>query len=188
MTLPPVLMFALPKSGSIFIQRALRRSLEVQVLHVSGAGFGGAWFSYSELSRFAKGNVVSREHIGARPEYPKVLAGFNIRRAAVHVRDPRGAILSWTNHMERQLPVRGLDYVAFSCEQAVPDAYLKWSFEERLRWQIEHFMPKMVSWIEGWLALANSTEEMTFLFTDYAELKKDSRAYIEKLLAFYQIP
>jgi hypothetical protein len=186
--LPPVLMFALMKSGSIFIQRALRRTLEVEVRHIGGSGIGGNWFSYPELCRFSKGNAVSREHIQPRPEYPKVLADFNIRRAVVHVRDPRGAILSWTNQMERQLPLRGLSYVAYSCEQHVPHCYLKWSFEERLRWQIEHVMPRMVDWIEGWLAIADGSKDVTFLVTDYAELARDSRAYIEKLLAFYEVP
>ncbi len=186
--LPPVLMFALLKSGSIYIQRALRRTLEVEVRHVGGVGASGNWFSYPELCRFAEGNAVSREHMPPRPEFVKVLAGFNIRRVVLHVRDPRGAILSWTNQMERHLPKRGLSYVSFSCEQEVPDAYLQWSFEERLRWQVEHMMPRMVAWIDGWLEIADRGGEVEFLVTDYAELARDSRAYLRKLLDFYQIP
>jgi hypothetical protein len=186
--LPPVLMFALLKSGSIFIQRALRRTLQVEVRHISGAGGSGNWFSYAELCQFAKGNAVSREHMQARPEFPAVLADFNIRRAVVHVRDPRAAIISWTRQMDRNLPQRGLSYVAFSCEQDVPELYLRWSFEQRLRWQVEHFMPQMVAWIEGWVDVADRSNRVKFLVTDYAELARDSRAYIEKILAFYEIP
>jgi hypothetical protein len=187
-TLPPVLIFALVKSGSIFIQRALRRTLEVEIQHIGGAGINGGWFSYPDLCRFAKGNAVSREHMHARAEFPSVLAGFNIRRAVVHVRDPRAAIVSWTNQMERNLPSRGLGYVAFSCEQDVPELYLKWSFEQRLRWQIEHVMPRMVAWVDGSVELADRSDKVQFLVTDYAELARDSRAYIEKLLNFYGIP
>jgi hypothetical protein len=186
--LPPALMFALHKSGSIFIQRALRRTLQVEVKHISSAGASGSWISYPELRRFAEGNAVSREHMQPRPELPAVLAAFNIRRAVVHVRDPRAAIISWTRHMERNLPTRGLGYLTYSCEQEVPGCYLQWSFEQRLQWQIEHVMPRMVAWIDGWLALADHSSSVTFLVTDYAELARDSRAYVLKLLDFYEIP
>jgi hypothetical protein len=186
--LPPVLLFALQKSGSIFIQRALRRTLQVEVNHISGAGTGGGWLSYPELCRFAKGNAVTREHMQPRAELPAVLAQFNIRRAVVHVRDPRAAIISWTRHMDRNLPARGLSYVAFSCEQEVPGSYLQWSFEQRLQWQVEHVMPRMVAWIEGWLEIADRSKSVTFLVTDYAELARDNRAYILKLLDFFEVP
>ena len=69
--LPPVLMFAQQKSGSVFIQRALRRTLQVEVKHISSSGSGGAWISYPELCRFAKGNAVSREHMQPRAALPK---------------------------------------------------------------------------------------------------------------------
>ena len=186
--LPPVLVFAQVKSGSVFIQRALRRTLEVEVRHISGAGLSGGWFSYPELSRFAKGNAVSREHMQARAEFPEILAAFNIRRAVIHIRDPRAVIVSWTRQMDRNLPDRGLRYVAFSCEQAVPELYLQWSFEQRLRWQVENVMPRMVAWTEGWVDLADRSDKVKFLVTDYAELAQDSRDFIRKLLDFHEIP
>ena len=49
-------------------------------------------------------------------------------------------------------------------------------------------MPSMVSWIEGWLAVADSCDQVKFLVTDYAEMARDNRAYIEKILGFYEIP
>jgi len=184
MTLPPVLLFALMKSGSVFIQRALRRTLEVEIQHISA----GDWFSYPALVRFAKGNSVSREHMNPSPELAPVLADFNIRRAVIHVRDPRAAIVSWTHQMERNLAERGLRYLSFSCRQTVPGAYLDWDLEARLKWQIEHVMPQMVAWIEGWVDIADKSEDVKFLVTDFAEMARDNRAFIEKLLKFYEVP
>jgi hypothetical protein len=188
LTLPPILLFALPKSGSIYIQRALRRTLKVEVRHVGGSGIYGGWLSYTDLCRFSKGNVVSREHMNPRAELPGILADFDIHRAVVHVRDPRAAIVSFTRMMDRNLPKRGLRYIAFTCEQALPGEYLNWNFDQRLRWQIEHMMPRMVDWIDGWVNIADHSQNVKFLVTDFSELARDSQAFIEKLLKFYEVP
>jgi hypothetical protein len=186
--LPPVFIAALPKSGSIYIQRALRRSLQVTVGHIATSGLSGSSFRHSNLLRFRKGNVVSREHLQPRAFLVGLLAAQGVDRMVVHVRDPRAAIVSWARHMDRNLTRRGLWSVALSCERQMPSAYQDWEFDQRLRWQIENMLPAFVAWIEGWLELAATCPEMKFLITDYLEFARENRAFIEKLLTFYDIP
>ena len=186
--LPPVLVIALPKSGSVYLQRALRRTLRVQVHHITSSGMSGATFREADLCRFAQGNVVSREHLQPRPFALNVLARYGINKAVLHVRDPRAAIVSWTRHMDRVLASRGFRSVELSCEMPLPDAYPSWSFEDRLHWQVENKMPSFVHWIEDWLALAETNRDVELLVTDHAALLEDGRDLITRILDFYEIP
>lgn len=182
--LPPVLLIALPKSGSIYLQRAVRRTLRVPVHHIAAAGMSGASFRHADLCRFEQGNVVCREHLQPRAFTLKVLARHGVKRAVLHLRDPRAAIVSWTRHMDRLLTSRGLRSVELSCETAVPDAYQHWGFERRLDWQVENKMPSFVRWIEDWLKLVAGSRDVEFLVTDYAELCEDGRGLVARILDF----
>jgi hypothetical protein len=185
--LPPVLVIALPKSGSVYLQRALRRTLRVPVHHIASGGMSGASFGHADLCRFEQGNVVSREHLQPRAFSLKVLAKHGVRKAVLHVRDPRAAIVSWTRHMDRILESRGFRSVELSCEIAVPEDYPAWSFDQRLCWQVVNKMPSFVRWIEDWLLLAESSRDVDFLITDHAELSRDGRGLVERILDFHGI-
>jgi hypothetical protein len=186
--LPPVFMIALPKSGSIYIQRTLRRTLRVPVQHVGSRGMSGSSFDRPSLVRFEQGNAVCREHLQPNAFLISMLAAYNVRRIVLHIRDPRAAIVSWTRHMESILERNGLRAVSLACECVVPEAYATWDFNRRLHWQIVNVLPKFVRWIENWLALSEANPEVRFLVTDYAEFASDNRAFIVKLLTFYEIP
>jgi hypothetical protein len=185
--LPPVLLIALPKSGSTYMQHALSRTLRVQVRHFSAAGICGSSFRLADLCRFAEGNVISREHLQPREISPKLLGAYGIGKAVLHVRDPRDAIVSWTRHMDRSLEARGLRFVELSCEMAVPDAYPAWGFDRRLEWQVHNKLPDFIRWIERWLALTESSSAVEFMITDYAELTKDAPDLVKRILDFYAI-
>lgn len=185
--LPPVLLVALPKSGSIYLQRALRRTLRVQTHHIGAAGMSGSTFDHYDLRRFERGNVVSREHLQPRAFALTVLARHGIRKVVLHVRDPRAAIVSWTRHMDRVLAKRGFRSVELSCEMPMPDAYSDWSFAQRLHWQVENKLPLFVRWIEDWLALVAISRDVEFLVTDYRALCEDARGLVVRILEFYEI-
>lgn len=185
--LSPILLIALPKSGSIYLQRALRRTLRVPVHHIASGGMSGATFRHADLCRFEQGNVVCREHLQPRTFSLKVLARHGVGKAVLHVRDPRAAIVSWTRHMDRTLTNRGVRAVELFCEMIVPDAYPQWTFAERLEWQVENKMPQFVRWIEDWLELVERSREMEFLTTDYGALCGDARGLVTRILDFHGI-
>jgi hypothetical protein len=185
--LPPVLLVALPKSGSIYLQRALRRTLRVQIHHIGASGMSGSTFNHYGLLRFERGNVVSREHLQPRACLLSMLARHGVRKAVLHLRDPRAAIVSWTRHMDRIMEKRGLRSVELSCERTMPDAYANWSFAERLDWQVEHMMPMFVRWVEDWLELVAASRDVEFLVTEYRALCDDGRGLVMRILDFYGI-
>jgi hypothetical protein len=185
--LPPVLLVAQPKSGSVYLQRALRRTLRVQIHHISAGGMSGSTFDQHNLCRFERGNVVSREHLQPRRFSLKVLAHHGVRKVVLHVRDPRAAIVSWTRHMDRTLESRGFRSVEVSCELPMPEAYIDWSFAQRLHWQVENKLPQFVRWIEDWLELVAVSRGVEFLVTDYQALNEDARGLVTQILDFYEI-
>jgi hypothetical protein len=186
--LPPVFIVALPKSGSIYLKRALRRTLRVPVHHVSGGGMYGSCLRYDDLCHFEQGDVVTREHLQPTRFQVAMLAQYGIRRVVLHLRDPRDAIASWTHHMDSILERRGLRGVSLSCEKVLPESYIGWSFEDRLRWQVENTLPDFVAWSERWLDLADSSADVRFLITDYQDLARNNHAFVVKILDFYEIP
>jgi hypothetical protein len=185
--LPPVLLIAMPKSGSIYIQRALSRSLRVPIQHVVAGGLWGSTFRDPDLRRFELGNVVAREHLQPRAFMLKAMAQHGITKAVLHVRDPRAAIVSWTKHMDRIMETRGFRSVELACEVDMPDAYKTWSFEQRLRWQVDHKLQSFVRWIEDWLVLVANSRDVEFLVTDYGALQRDGLKLITQILDFYGI-
>lgn len=185
--LPSVLIVALPKSGSVYLLRALRRALRVQVHHIGGAGMSGSTFSEAHLRRFAQGNLVSREHMQPQAFALSALSRYGIRKMVLHVRDPRAAIVSWTRHMDRILESRGFRAAELSCEMTMPEAYPDWSFAERLHWQVENKMPQFVRWIVDWLELVEISRDVEFLITDYRALSDDARGLVTRILEFYGI-
>jgi hypothetical protein len=186
--LPPVLLFAQPKSGSTYIHRALRQTLRVPFMRVGAGGVFDAAMRYSELQRFAKGNAVCREHLPARRHLLDAVRGVGIDKVVLHVRDPRYSIVSWTKMIDRFVEARGMPGALLTCEMTMPDTYASWEFPDRLKWQIENYMPRQVEWIEKWLALAEEESGVEILITKYEEFSEDPRAYLRRLLTFYQIP
>jgi hypothetical protein len=186
--LPAVVMVALPKSGSIFIQRALRRTLRVPIRHLSTGGMMGSSLELHGLERFEKGNIVLREHFQPRPFLVNTMAAFGIRKIVLHLRDPRAAIVSWTEHIDRSLDRRGLRYVSLSCERDVPQEYVRWNYDLKLRWQVDNVLPDFVRWIEQWLDIVETCKDASFLVTTYDDFARDNRAFIKRILAFYEIP
>jgi hypothetical protein len=141
----------------------------------------GSSFGYADLCRFAKGNVVSREHLEPRTSFVAVLAQYGIRKIVLHVRDPRAVMVPWTEHIDRNLARRGLRSVSLFCERDLPSDYLEWDFSQRLQWQVEHVMPRFVHWIEQWLDLAENSTTPEFLITTYNDFARDNRKYIERV-------
>lgn len=184
---PPVILIAQPKSGSVFIHRALRRTLQVPFLQAGTAGVHGASIGYRQLMRLKHGNVVSREHLPANKFLLDSLGLVGIDKAVLHVRNPADAIVSWARAIDRFIAVRGMAGAVLACELAMPDDYASWSFPQKLRWQIENYMPQQVLWVENWLALADTTDRPDVLVTTYDQLAADPRAYLKSVLDHYEL-
>jgi hypothetical protein len=186
--LPPVTLVTLPKAGSIFIHKALRQTLQVPLVKINASYTFGTSLRYANLQRLAAGNAICREHFEADPVLVDAMARVGIRKLNIHVRDPRGAVVSWTRNMERSDETGGLVSMMLHCQHLMPDAYPGWSFQDRLAWQVEHHLPRYVAWIADWMALVDRTKGTEFRVTTYEDFARDNRGFVLDLLRFFEVP
>ena len=184
---PPIVLMALPKSGSVYLHSAIRRVLQIQMLKIGYAVTFGESLRYEGLVRLAQGNALIREHFEAKEFMVRAMALAGIRKMVVHVRDPRSAIVSWTRNMDRSVKTMGLAGTMLHCQRPVPAEYVSWDFRERLVWQIDHHLPRHVRWIEGWLDIIPQVPEIEFLVTTYEDFSRDNRGFVGKVLKFHDI-
>jgi hypothetical protein len=183
---PPVMLVSLPKSGSVYLQTALRRTLRVPMVKFDAGGTFDSSLRIFPLKEFARGNALTRLHMPPRPYLVQAIADSGVSRMLVLIRDPREAIHSWARHVDRNLAQRGLGGALIDVETALPPDFAAWSERRRLEWQIEHMLPRFCDWLQGWADIAESAP-IKIGFVDFADMPQNERAFLGKVLKFFDI-
>lgn len=180
---PAMLINALPKSGSTFIAKTLRQTLECRRADIA-TKFGANMRVLSVVA--VRGNTVCHQHFPGEPHIIAAL-GATIGRMVLNLRDPRAALVSWTHS------VNGLNrehsYLrALQMARVIPPGYFEMSIQDQVAWQVDNRLPFSVEWIRRWLeAVDQPTPELAILLTDYRDMIADTRAFMERILEFYGI-
>ncbi len=102
-------------------------------------------------------------------------------KLVLHLRDPREVILSWVHHLDAD----------YKPDRKLVDGYYSKSFEEKLDWNIENTLPKIIAWIQGWLEIKeqedNKPNGLKIMITTYDEMLKDELALFKKIIKFYDL-
>jgi hypothetical protein len=187
-TFPSILINALPQSGSTFIAKSLRRALTAgpQPLMMHGFVSSGTIDPHA-LEIFAAGNRVSQQHLPAEPHIVAALA-MKAPRMVLNLRDPRAALVSRTHFIIRQKRENSPLQVLQAMESSFPADYFEWPFADQLAWQAENHLPRVMRWIDRWLAIeADTSNGLDVLVTEYGELIQDTEALLRRILDFYGI-
>ncbi|TXH38764.1 MAG: hypothetical protein E6Q98_02900 [Rhodospirillaceae bacterium] len=186
--LPPIFIVALPKTGSVYIQRALRSTLQIQRGEIRLGGIVDITFDWNSLVRFSRGNALTRVHLPPRSHLLYALRQAGVAKIVLHLRDPRSQIISWTRHVDRSIAQRGLASGMLDCQQVLPSDYASWSFESRLKWQVDNQLEGFVKWTENWLDLSQLQQGPETLVTSYEDFSRSPADYVRKVCSFYNIP
>ena len=183
----PILINTMPKSGSIYLSRMIASSLGIEYSTKSLAyGFFPTYFMLPDaLEAFRRGNILRQEHFDASPINLKICALF-IDRMVLHTRDPRGALLSWTHHINRlqkQHP-NGIE----STIHPIPDDFPNWSLSDQVDWHIDRHLVSLVTWLRQWLAVPQAQLPFNILWTTHDDLVNNERALFDRVLGFFEIP
>jgi hypothetical protein len=183
----PMLLAALPKSGSVFVFHGVTNGTgKGRVSGVQGGAFPNFTVCQSGLIVLTEYRLATHTHLApSRTNLIELSPRFKLDRMHVHVRDPRQALISWFYFMPAVLrslePSQGMHY-------DVPEDYLGWPQPRQLDWQIERFLPWLVDWIAGWLDAPRQPWFKTrILYTSFEEMVADTRAFFDRILAFYEI-
>lgn len=175
--LPSVLLVTLPKSGSIFIRGALASSLRLKIVDPSPGYFPIDHLSVKTMKLLARGGCVAQTHIDPSPLNLNILDHYK-PIWLLHLRDPRSALLSWVHHVDR-LRREQSESLLYTPPQ-LPARYGSMSFEEKLDWQIVHFFPQMIRWIERWVEVVDRRNHD--LVTTFDQMHNRNQSFIRELI------
>lgn len=182
---PGVLLCALPKSAGVFIYNALAHGLDKPLMHAGAGGyFPNMSLPQNVPSLINDSGTIYHTHANPSPGN-LIEVSERLERMVLHLRDPRGALLSWAHFIGRVVrdvdPVQRLHY-------GMPEGIEGWKFGKQIDWYIDNVLPTFVSWSSGWLE-AIDTKDMgdKALITTYEELVADQDAFFDRLLSFYDI-
>ncbi len=99
-TKPGIFIITLPKSGSVFVQVAIQQTTGLAPMLPSHGYFPEDMLNVESMIKFTQGGHVAQSHCDPSQLNLRILNFFGIDWV-LHLRDPRGALLSWTHHIER---------------------------------------------------------------------------------------
>jgi tetratricopeptide (TPR) repeat protein len=183
---PGIFIASLPKSGTSFLQESLCEGLNKPPLGApSGGLFPNATIAQSAIDTLNERGAVYVTHC-APSAYNITEVNHRLERLVVHTRDPRQALLSWVHFVPAVIrdadPVQRYHY-------SLPDDYESLTLEQQIDWQIEHRLPDIIAFMQGWWTASQQPHMKTkFLFTRQEDLSEDPRGFFCRLLHFYGIP
>jgi hypothetical protein len=182
--LPTILIASIPKSGTIYLNQMLTMGLGLKSTTVSPNYVPADPVDREALERIATGNHVVNGHIECSGHNLQLLRSA-LSRWVVHVRDPRSALLSWVHHLDRMRT--SAPRTLLNIYPMPDDQYFAMEFPEKLRWNVNHFLPYAVSWIGDWLQVVDR-KPGNILLTTYDELHGDELSLALRILDFFGIP
>lgn len=174
----PVVVAALPKSGSTSVTTALAAttgSIETEILCRRGPKFFGSNILIHRALRHAK-NFKITEHSHLEPNAANLAALKTHKdvKVCLHVRDPREALISAVDMLIRN---RAPQFMLRSKE--LYDAPLN----IKIDWMIENYLPCQINWISDWLEIADISNSPVKSVTDFSELKRNGQNKLAKKIA-----
>ncbi|MCZ6676209.1 MAG: tetratricopeptide repeat protein [Candidatus Poribacteria bacterium] len=184
--IPGIFLNTMPKSASVYILDQLARGLGIPARRISLDLFPNDFAVPGWTKAFARGGAITLEHLPAERINLVTLQQAGIDRLIVHVRDPRQAMLSWTHHVMKLYTHN--DPLLLYVEPQPPDGYFARSLTEQIDWQIDHHLPLLIEWVEGWLDVSGTEKwPIQINFTQYEDFKSDPDAFFDAVLQFYGI-
>ncbi len=181
---PSILITTMPKSASESLWNILAAGLDFGQCHVSIGLFPNCCLVPSRLREMAFGGIVAKEHIAPDPLNLAMLADAGIERVLVHLRDPRQAVLSWAHFVSKDV---GRRMLAPIWRRIVPPAdVLDHGLEAVIDWCIDHYLPLLVDFADGWRRVAESdATEIRVRCLTFERFVASRRAYLADLLDFF---
>ena len=185
--IPGILLNTLPKSGTVYILNALTKGLKINFMRISGNSFPDDLIVREKIQQLALGNCLTAEHLPANLVNLNLISEY-LDKLIIHLRDPRQALLSWVNFLNK-LKSKDPQAILSYAPSLFFDKYFFISFEEQISWQIEQgYLQAGIQFIETWLKAAENKDfHPKILFTRHEDLVENSKQFFNFILDFYEI-
>ena len=184
--LPAMLINTLPKTASESIWNKLAEGLGMAQSHLSLGLFPDCCLVPIRVNAAVEGGLIAKEHLCATPFNVEALANEGLTKVVCHLRDPRQATLSWAHFVRDDVSMRLLAPI---WRQIVPPAsVVKSHFPQLLDWCIEHYLPLLIDFVQGWVDVSDRPgRPLDILFLTFERFHGAPDTYIEEVLKFYEI-
>jgi hypothetical protein len=176
---PSILINTMPKTGTYFLGHLFANGLGLKLMILSNQYFPYDVIYPLRLRRFIQGGFVSQDHFDASPLNVEMLKRMNCR-PIVHVRDPRQATLSYVHFLDTEQFREQMEETRLFVYPPLPEDFYSLSLPERLDWGIDHWLPRLIEWTEGWVKASES--DLPVSFTRFEDMADDQDAFIEHVL------
>jgi hypothetical protein len=179
-----ILMVTIPKSGTVYLRNMFEKRLGLAPYIMSNQYFPRDQLYLDAIDRFTRGGLYVSAHIDPSAENLQILDVF-VPKWVVHFRDPRSVLLSWVHHVMR-FAGEGLFAELLRVTPTPPHELHAWTFEKRVDWHIDNFLPAVNQWMLDWLTVASQMPHR-ILITEFSALKERERDHVETILEFFRI-
>jgi len=171
-----ILLNTMPKSGSVYILKSLAQIVGLETMHLGNPANGQ--ISVQDILAFRAGEHIAQNHLAPTAENMQLLEQFK-PKMVLHMRDPRQALLSWVYHLDWKSRTE-------PGSLKMRPGYFDHSISSKIDFQIENYLPRLVSWAERWVEIADQGK-LQILITSQYELRRDEKVFFNAILSFYQI-
>jgi hypothetical protein len=156
---PPIPIFAMPKSGSVFVNRVLCELFDLPdgIASVEHAVGLRPWISF--LGRFP---ISLHDHMWPSAKNLDLLQAAGVRQVGIQIRDPRQLIISRIHH--------ALKYGDYGCDQLV-GLYQEAGVDAVLQYVIDTELARHAEWLRLWRAARSRNIRIVIL--KYEDFIKD---------------
>ncbi|MCP5469414.1 MAG: sulfotransferase domain-containing protein [Chlamydiales bacterium] len=183
----PILIAALPRSGTIYMRNTLQRCFHCPItLCNEKLPFPNERIDKKKYERFVKKRAVDICHYPPSEDNICTIAS-KLDRLVLHVRDPRQCAVSLAYYLEQYiaLPISKDPELAYANLLApIPDDYYKYSFEQKLDWIIENYVPNEIAWLAEWTRFIDTHDELDVMVTSYSDLHDHPVEFFRSILEF----
>jgi len=184
---PRIVLNTIPKSASETVWNRLAKGLGMAQCHVSLGLFPNCMAVPGRVREFAKGGIVTKEHLAPTRFNVRSLTDAGIDRLVLHLRDPRQVLLSWAYFVRDDIAQTPLG--PLWRQTCPPAAYLQGDFNALLDWCVDRYLPQVVAFIEGWAAIADDPDTpLSVRFSTFEHFLEAPEDHLRDILAFYEQP
>jgi len=178
-----ILLNTMPKSGSVYTAKTLAAILGLDLKYIGHQYVLVDQINVHLARMISGGGYVSQNHLSPSPENLQIIQHFKLKMI-LQLRDPRQALLSWIYHLDRVAGCNDRSEVLLFCAPRTPFGYFDFSIYEKIDWQIENYLPQLVSWVAKWLEVADR-EIVEILITHQDDLRTAEKLFFDRILQFY---
>ena len=184
---PRMVINTIPKSASETVWNRLAKGLGMAQCHVSLGLFPHCVAVPARIHAFAQGGIITKEHLAPTAFNLRCLTRAGLDRIVINLRDPRQIVLSWAYFVRDEISRTPLG--PLWRQTCPPASVLNSDFAALLDWCVDHYLPQVVAFMEGWQRIESDTASgLQVLFTTFEDFRADPPAYFQGILAFHDTP